>query len=366
MNSVDALRHLVGFQTVSCDSNLELIDWVEDYLSGLGARCRRTSNDEGTKANLLATFGGDGEPGLVLSGHTDVVPANEPSWDSDPFELTGDGSLWYGRGTADMKGFLAVVLSMAPELARASRPIHLAFSYDEEVGCLGAPRMIEDLLAQYPRPELAIVGEPTSMAPVIGHKSVNVFRTRVEGKPAHSSQPHMGAGAILAAGRLIETIWRLGEEERKDPEPAFSPPWTTVQVGTIEGGTALNILPSSCEFQWEYRALPGRDQDRILREFEREATEKILPALREFAPDARIVTREEARIPPLIPSEVRIPGMGSPGVVSFGTEAGLFQRTGIPTMVCGPGSIDQAHRPNEFIEQVQLDACEAFLRQLIG
>ena len=410
LSVAEALRELVAFPTVSADTNLPLIDRVQGYLSAWGARCRRTENDEGTKANLLATFGPERPGGVILSGHTDVVPANEPTWRTDPFSLHGDGrdgggtdegtadrggsmheggtprGRWYGRGTADMKGFLAVLLAAAPELARTplTRPVHLAFSYDEEVGCLGAPRMITDLLESVdPEPWLAIVGEPTGMRPVVGHKSVNVFRTRVEGKPAHSSQPHLGAGAILAAGRLVETLWRLGEEERSRPDGEwdFEPPWTTVQVGTIQGGTALNILPAECEFQWEYRALPDRDQDALREAFEREARTSVLPALREFAPDASIETREEARIPPFVPPGRadldhadraerfvgELLGLDTPSrrVVAFGTEAGLFQGAGIPTVVCGPGSIDQAHRPDEFVEHSQLRACRKFLGALV-
>lgn len=297
------LERLVAFPTVSRDSNLPLIDWVEEYLTGWGAACRRTWSDCGTKANLLATFGPAVEGGVVLSGHTDVVPAEEPEWTSDPFLLTERDGRLYGRGTTDMKGFVASALALAPAAAEARlvRPLHLALSYDEEVGCLGAPRMIRDMVEAGLRPEACIVGEPTLLRPAVAHKSVNGFRTRVRGVEAHSSQPHRGAGAIPAAGRLIEAIWRLGEGRRAvaDSHSAFDPPWTTVGVGTIRGGTAVNILAGECVFTWEYRALPHEDQDELLRAFQTAVDEDVLPALREFAPEAGIETEVLCRVPPL-------------------------------------------------------------------
>ncbi len=398
----ELLARLVAFPTVSSETNLPLLDWVQGVLEGCGARCRRTWNDAGTRANLLATFGAGLEGGLILSGHTDVVPAGEPGWASDPFVLSERGGRLYGRGAADMKGFLAAMLAVAPELGRLSsalpRPVHLAFSYDEEVGCLGAPRMIDDLLAAGFRPSVAVVGEPTGMHLTLAHKSVNLFRTRVTGVEAHSSQPHLGAGAILAAGRLIEVIWRLGDEARRRsggdapgpdlgsagtpdhlPRPNFEPPWTTVQVGTIEGGTAANILPARCAFTWEYRSLPAEDPDALLEAFLAETRTRVLPALREFAPGADIETTTLARVPPLEPEpqgpaaalvrEVLEESSGAgpveAGVVAYGTEGGQFQRAGISTVICGPGSIDQAHRPNEYLEQAQLDASVDFLRRLV-
>ena len=408
------LERLVAFPTVSRDSNLPLIDWVEEYLTGWGAACRRTWSDCGTKANLLATFGPAVEGGVVLSGHTDVVPAEEPEWTSDPFLLTERDGRLYGRGTTDMKGFLASALTLAPVAAEArlQRPLHLALSYDEEVGCLGAPRMIRDMVEAGLRPEACIVGEPTLLRPAVAHKSVNGFRTRVRGVEAHSSQPHRGAGAIPAAGRLIEAIWRLGEGRRAvaDSHSAFDPPWTTVGVGTIRGGTAVNILAGECVFTWEYRALPHEDQDELLRAFQAAVDEDVLPALREFAPEAGIETEVLCRVPPLqaesggpdpetevdgpasrgggprtgirhrseAGSYIRSPGTaealvcrvlgektGARRVVSYGTEGGQFQAEGISTVICGPGSIDQAHRPNEYLEEGQLAACTAFLQGVL-
>ena len=383
-SSRELLARLVGFPTVSRDSNLALVDWAEAYLAERGARCRRTWSDDGTKANLLATFGPQVPGGLVLSGHTDVVPAEEPEWTSDPFGLREESGRLYGRGAADMKGFIASAMARADDLGRRelTRPVHLALSYDEEVGCLGAPRLIDDMIDAGLQPELVIVGEPTGMRPAHAHKSVNLFRTEIRGVEAHSSQPHLGAGAILAAGRLVEALWQWGEEARAEADPAtgFEPPWTTVQVGIIEGGTAANILPGRCAFTWEYRSLPGEDPERLRARFQAKVDEEVLPALREFGPSATLVTRTVARVPPLLPekdgvAEARVraalqASTGRPvpptGVVAYGTEAGQFQARGISAILCGPGSIDQAHRPNEFLEVRQLEACDAFLQELLA
>ncbi|TVR53441.1 MAG: acetylornithine deacetylase [Gemmatimonadales bacterium] len=421
LTTLEILEHLVAFPTISRDSNLPLVDWVELYLMAWGARCRRTWNDEGTKANLLATFGPDAPGGVVLSGHTDVVPVEGQDWSSDPFTLVERDGRLYGRGAADMKGFLAVVLGLVPEIAAISlqRPLHLAFSYDEEVGCLGVGRMVADLVGHFLLPSVAIVGEPTSMEVVRAHKSVNAFRTRVTGQAAHSSQPQRGASAILGAGRLLEELRRIGVENRRRGEEegeaagaGFDPPWTTVQAGMIQGGTALNILPAECTFLWEYRSLPDEDPSKILARMESFAREEVLPELQEFAPGAKVVIETLARVPPLRPETkaprrqgveasmagtraagatdsgeggdgpgrvqekgepraealVRhLPGVraGGTGAVSFATEGGTFQAAGISTVVCGPGSIDQAHRPDEFIAISQLEACADALRGLL-
>lgn len=374
LNPRELIARLVSFPTISERSNLGLIDWAEGYLSAHGARCRRTMNEEGTKANLFATIGPEVAGGVVLSGHSDVVPVEGQSWSSDPFVVTERNGRLYGRGTADMKSFLAIAMALAPEFAARPlrRPIHIAMSYDEEIGCLGVASMIQDIMANLPPPGLVIIGEPTSMRLVTGHKGVNLFRTRVIGRAAHSSQPHRGAGAILAAGRLIDYLWRLGEEQRQQRDPRFEPPWTTVQVGLIEGGTAVNILPAECSFFWEYRNLPSQDSSAIRKLFEDYCEREVLPGLREFAPEARIETEAVALVPPLAQEENgaaealvrRLTGANESAAVSFATEGGLFQRAGLSTVVCGPGSIDQAHQPDEYIELEQIEACIAFMRRL--
>jgi acetylornithine deacetylase len=368
--ATELLARLVSFPTVSRDSNLALIDWVEDYLSGMGGRCRRTWNEDRTKANLFAAFGPDEPGGVVLSGHTDVVPVDGQDWQTDPFVLTERDGLLYGRGAADMKAYAAVILSRLDKdrLNNLKKPLYLALSYDEEVGCLGVDRMVEDALAHFARPAYAIIGEPTCMHIVRAHKSINLFRTMVTGQTAHSSQPHRGAGAILAAARMIERLRQIGAQKRAAAQDAgFEPPWTTVQVGLIKGGTAVNILPGQCEFVWEYRSLPDENPDEILDQIQQFVQAEVLPDLREFAPAASVRTEPVARVPPLIPDPqaraetwVRfLPGVrqGGSGEVSFATEAGSFQRAGISTVVCGPGSIDQAHQPDEFIDPSELARC---------
>ena len=379
LDSIDMLARLVGFPTVSRDSNLPLIDWVEDYLQAFGARCRRTLNEAGDKANLFAAIGPDAPGGIVLSGHTDVVPVDGQDWQTDPFELTEHNGLLYGRGSSDMKGFSAVFLSRLASLNldALEKPLYLALSYDEEVGCLGIDRMVDDALAAFERPDYAIIGEPTTMQIVRAHKSINVFRTVVTGQAAHSSQPHRGAGAILAAARIIEHLDALGRERRAQAgDSGCEPPWTTVQVGKIQGGTAVNILPSQCEFLWEYRGLPEEDPEQIITAMEAFIQNDVLPDLREFAPEASVKTLPIARVPPLMPdpeakAEEWVRGLrgvrdGGSGEVSFATEAGSFQRAGISSVVCGPGSIDQAHQPNEFIDPAELKRCEAMVDDVLA
>ncbi|MEO1118671.1 MAG: acetylornithine deacetylase [Pseudomonadota bacterium] len=373
-SAIDMLARLVAFPTVSRDSNVPLIDWVEAYLGRFDARCRRTWNDERTKANLFAAIGPDAPGGVVLSGHTDVVPVDGQDWNTDPFVLTERDGLLYGRGTTDMKGFSAVFLSRLATLyvAAMHKPLYLALSYDEEVGCLGVGRMLEDALAHFTRPDFAIIGEPTTMQVVRAHKAINSFRTVVTGKAAHSSQPHMGAGAILAAGRIIEKLDQIGRARRATPaDSGCEPPWTTVQVGTIQGGTAVNILPAHCEFVWEYRSMPGEEPDLVLNALQAFIDEQVLPDLQEFAPEASIETTALARVPPLLAdSEAKaerwVEGLagvrdGGSGEVAFATEGGSFQNAGISSVVCGPGSIDQAHQPNEFIDPAELARCEAMV-----
>ncbi|MEX0759290.1 MAG: acetylornithine deacetylase, partial [Tistlia sp.] len=289
----EMLAVLVGFDTVSRSSNLALIDWVESYLADYGVACRRSYDDTGAKANLLATLGPSIEGGIVLSGHSDVVPVDGQGWASDPFTMTEREGRLYGRGTADMKGFLATALALVPDfLARPlARPIHIALSYDEEVGCIGVHRLIDDLTRNLPRPALVVVGEPTSLRVVNAHKGVAGFVTRIHGRSAHSSQPHRGGNAIVAAARLIAELHGMAEEKKAAPQPGsgFVPPYTTFGIGVIQGGSALNIVAEHCQFQWEFRSLPGDDAETILARFESFARDTVLPDLRAHAPEAEIV-----------------------------------------------------------------------------
>lgn len=372
----EMIERLIAFDTTSALSNLALIDFVEDYLHSYDIPTRRTANAEGTKANLFATIGPDIEGGIVLSGHTDVVPVAGQNWETDPFTVVEKDGKFFGRGTSDMKSFSAVALALVPEfLARPlKKPIHLALSYDEEVGCLGVRSLIADLSANLPRPAMVIIGEPTSMRIVNGHKGISVYETRISGQAAHSSQPHRGGNAIIAAAMLIDFIRQMAEEKRANaqPESGYEPPYTTFNVGVIEGGTAQNIIAQNCNFQWEHRTLPGDDPAAILARYESYVADEVLPKLREFAPDAEITTALRSSVPALTPEEdgaaeqlVRLlTGLNASEVVSFATEGGLFQEIGISTVMCGPGSIDQAHQPNEFIELSQVSACENFLNKL--
>ena len=375
--SLEMIEALVGFDTTSSKSNLDLIDFVEDYLKGLGVESRRTGNAEGNKANLFATLGPEVEGGVVLSGHSDVVPVTGQEWHSDPFKVARKEGRLYGRGTADMKSFLAIALALAPEFLAAGlkRPVHLALSYDEEVGCLGVRSLISDLTENLPRPAIVIVGEPTSMQPVVEHKGISVFRTTITGKAAHSSQPHRGGNAILAAGELIAELGRMAEDLRA-AAPAgspYDPPYTTIGIGRISGGEAVNIVAEHCSFDWEFRNLPEQDARELEQRFRSYAEEKVLPKLCQHAPQAAIKTEVLSNVAAFereadSPAEQlvrRLTGSNRAGAVSFGTESSLFQGAGISTVVCGPGSIDQAHQPDEFIAVEQVEACEKMLRELV-
>jgi len=370
------IERLVAFDTTSARSNLDLIDFVEAYLRDLGVDCRRSSDTPEPKANLYATLGPPAPGGIVLSGHSDVVPVAGQHWSSDPFVVVERQGRLYGRGTADMKSFIAVALALAPEFLSLglARPIHLAISYDEEVGCLGVSSLIAQVTRELPRPALVIIGEPTSMRIVNAHKGVCAFETVIHGRAAHSSQPQRAANAILAAGRLVAFLGDLADEKRRQAAPRcpFDPPYTSFNIGRIDGGTALNIVASECRVVWEFRPLPEDDPGAILARVERFIASEILPELRNNAPEASIETKTLARVPALHPEEQgaaealvrRLTGQNDSAAVSFGTEGGLFQEAGLSTVVCGPGSIDQAHRPDEFIELAQVEACESLLRKL--
>ncbi|MFN9543264.1 MAG: acetylornithine deacetylase, partial [Alphaproteobacteria bacterium] len=303
----DMLSRLVSFDTTSRDSNLGLVAFVEDYVGAWGLKSRRIPNPEGTKANLLITIGPDIPGGVILSGHTDVVPVDGQPWDTDPFDMVERDGRYYGRGTSDMKAFSAVILSLIPEfVAHPLRtPVHIALSYDEEVGCLGVRPMIADIVRSVPMPRLAIIGEPTNMKVVNAHKGIRSFRTTVTGREAHSSQVDKGVNAVMVAAELIMFLAKLANDMRAkgDPTGRFDPPFTSVQSSTIEGGTALNILARECTFQWEYRYLPGTSQDDIFEAFDHHARNVVLPRLKAIAPEADIVTTVRSHAPALVARE---------------------------------------------------------------
>jgi len=373
----DMIAKLVGFATVSRDSNLALIEFVSSYLAEHGVACRLLPNADHSKANLFATIGPMVAGGVVLSGHTDVVPVDGQPWDSDPFLLTEKNGRLYGRGSADMKSFYAIALALVPEmLARGLvRPIHLALSYDEEIGCLGAPAMIQRIAAELPAPRAVVVGEPTDMRIVTAHKSITGVNTVVTGHEAHSSQTHRGVSAVMTAARLITFLEDMARENAARPasQTSFEPAYSTIHVGTVRGGTAANIISRECRFDWDMRCIPEDDPQDFLERFDRYCRDEILPGMQAVAPDASIVTALTCSVPALDPEPdgaaealVRtLTGNNSSHAVAYAAEAGQFQQAGFSTVLCGPGSIDQAHQPNEFIEKSQVHACVDFMRRLI-
>lgn len=376
MPALDLVKDLIAFDTTSRDSNLGLIDYVQALLEKSGARCRRSFDASGKKANLFATIGPDGDGGFVLSGHTDVVPVDGQDWSSDPFKPEVRNGKLFGRGACDMKGFVGVALSLAPDIAKAKlkRPIHFALSYDEEVGCVGVTGLLEDLKQQTLKPALAIVGEPTLMKIVGAHKGGAKLITRCCGREHHSSGPEKGANAVMMAGEFVALLDSVWDEQRADPDPRFDPPHSTVQATVIHGGTAVNILAREAEVTWEYRCLPDRDPQKIIDRVTARSESEILPKYRKRAAEAAFDTRLHARYPglkmdedsPAILLARELTGANQVEAVAYGTEAGHFQTYGIPAVICGPGSIDQAHRPDEFCALSELDACEAFLRKVIA
>jgi len=374
--AVEILGRLVAFDTTSARSNLELIDWVAAYLEGHGIASARSAAFEG-KANLFATIGALDQGGVILSGHTDVVPVTGQEWATDPFRLSERGGSFYGRGSADMKGFIALVLALVPEMTRRrlSVPLHLALTHDEETGCFGAPALIRELPNGIARPRLAIIGEPTSMQVANAQKGCSFFRTRVTGRDGHSSAPERGINAIVAAAEILREIDGLAAEARARarPESGFDPPNTTLSVGTIAGGTAVNIIARECAFDWDLRTLPDEDAAALKARIDRFIETDLLPRMRAAFPEAAIQTETVVAVPPLAPvagspAEAlarRLTGANTTTTVSFATEAGLYQQAGIPAIVCGPGSIDVAHKPNEHITRAELAAGQAFLDRLL-
>ncbi|WP_434610750.1 acetylornithine deacetylase [Pseudomonas sp. R1-7] len=370
------LAELVGFATVSRDSNLALIGFVRDYLHGLGVSSELIYNAERTKANLLASIGPSVPGGVVLSGHTDVVPVDGQAWTVEPFCLTERDGKLFGRGTADMKGYLASVLAAVPTFLASPlrRPVHLAFSYDEEVGCLGVRSLLDVLPQRVPQPALCLIGEPTELKPVLGHKGKLAMRCHVKGAPCHSAYAPYGVNAIEQAARLIGRLGEIGAElaEPSLHDPRFDPAYSTVQVGVIQGGTALNIVPADCRFDFEIRALPDFAPQGVVEKLQDYAEQALLPRMRAVNMDTAIRFEPLSAYPGLATSPngeaarlvARLCGSDAFGTVAFGTEGGLFHQAGIPTVVCGPGSMDQGHKPDEYVSLEQMAACDRLMDRL--
>ncbi len=378
LSSIDMIKRLVAFDTTSRNSNMALIDFVRNYLADFGVDSQLSFDDSGAKANLYATCGPVDRPGVALSGHTDCVPVDGQDWHSDPFRVEQHDERLYGRGTSDMKSFIAIALVAVPEMRRRrlATPIHFAFSYDEEVGCLGVHRLIEQLAGMPIKPEACIVGEPTGMNVVTGHKGKHSERCHVHGFECHSALAPKGVNAVEIAAELVTRLRQLARRLHEEGpfDDAYDPPFTTIHTGLIQGGTALNIVPKDCYFEFEIRNLPDHDIDALVAELHHYADQVLLPEMRQLSAEAGISWEVLPSYPALDSSDAQtliklaqaLSGdNGECGHVSFGTEAGLFRRAGIPTVVCGPGSIEQAHKPNEFIGLEQVASAEAFIARLI-
>lgn len=376
--SRELLARLVAFDTTSRESNLALIEFVREYLDGHGVSCELIYNAQKTKANLFATIGPADVPGIVLSGHTDVVPVDGQAWTFPPFELSEKEGRLYGRGTADMKGYLACVLALVPELTRNTlrMPVHIALSYDEEVGCLGVRSLLEVLGSKPVKPLLCVIGEPTELKPVLGHKGKVAMRCDVHGLACHSAHAPSGVNAIEYAAQLINELGRLGKalQAEEGQDARFDPPFSTVQIGVIGGGLALNIVPEHCRFDFEVRSLPVEDPHHVISALHAYAQNELLPAMRAVSGQSDIRLTELSSYPGLDISMqsqaaeliAEFCGSRSFGTVAFGTEGGLFDQSGIPAVVCGPGSMAQGHKPDEFISVEQLGACDRMLGQVLA
>ncbi len=373
------LDRLVAFPTVSRDTNLPLVDWVEDYLKGHGVTAHRVWNAERTKANLWCSVGPDVPGGVILSGHSDVVPVEGQSWTTDPWTVTEKDGRLYGRGTCDMKGFVALALAAVPLALNsgAKRPLQIALSIDEELGCVGCVPMVAELAARAPRAAAVIVGEPSRMQAVTGHKGGLMFRTEVKGFPVHSSMMHTGVNAIMEAAKLIDWANARNATNRAAVPSAlaavFDPPWTTVHVGQISGGTAHNITAEHCTFGLDFRVVPGEAAEDWARAYQAKVAE-VEAGMKAVRPEAGVTLTRVFDVPPLVPEEGgaaealarAITGDNGSHVVSYGTEAGHFQKAGYSTVVCGPGDIVQAHQADEYIEVAEFEAGWRFMQALVG
>lgn len=370
------LADLIAFPTVSYDSNLDMIDYIAGYLEEHGARVDVFKDETGHKANLFATIGPDGDGGLVLSGHSDVVPVTDQDWTDDPFQMVEREGKLFGRGTCDMKGFIAATLAMAPEFAKAplTRPIHFAFTHDEETGCIGAGHLVEALRERDIHPSMAIIGEPTMMRIIEGHKGCYEYTTRFQGLEGHGSAPDVGVNAVEYAVRYVNRLMEL-REDLKSMTPAgsqFEPPWTTMNIGALQGGSVHNVIAPKAEVKWEMRPVQTSDADYVKSEIGHYCENVLLPAMQAVHPNASIETEIMGEVAGLIPTDENearqivseLTGTNTTDLVAFGTEAGLFQSLGMDVIVCGPGSIEQAHKADEFLAIDQLTQCLTLLEKL--
>lgn len=372
------LAELVAFPTVSTDSNLAMIAHLAGRLESSGARVDIHLDLEGQKANLFATIGPDTDGGIVLSGHTDVVPTTDQDWASDPFELLESDGRLYGRGTCDMKGFIAAAVIMAPRFAEAvrDRPLHFAFTHDEEIGCIGARALADTLRDKGLRPSVAVIGEPTSMRIVEGHKGCYEYTTHFTGLEGHGSAPDRGVNAVEYAVRYVARLLELKEalQARGPAQSRFEPPWTTINTGALTGGHAHNVIPGKARVDWEMRPMQAGDADFVKEDLARYCAEMLIPAMRAIAPEADIVTETIGEVDGLVPADeneakailMELTGAIGAELVPFGTEAGIFQSLGMSAVICGPGSIEQAHKPDEFVSLAQLSDCLGMLERLAG
>ncbi|MCP5083592.1 MAG: acetylornithine deacetylase [Alphaproteobacteria bacterium] len=365
-NTITILERLVSFDSISGKPTHGIVGYIQDYLSSLGVESTLSYDDAGERANVFATIGPQIDGGAVLNGHTDVVPVEGQNWSNDPFTLTRDGTKLHGRGSVDMKGFLACVLGSVPafKAANLSKPIHIAFSYDEETGGYGMPVLLQHMAGKAFRPAVVIVGEPTEMNIITGHKGGYEMRTEVTGFEVHSCNPFKGTNAISAAMKVISKIEEIGARFAANPYPGspYDPPFTTLNVGIIEGGAARNATAGWCNFDWEFRPMPGEDGDKVVDELKAYAAAELLPGMKAISPNADINIITESPVPPLDDSNAaeaaafvtEVTGLNSQGVVSFGTDAGYFSNAGFSTVVFGPGSISRAHQPDEYVETAEL------------
>ncbi|MEE9432755.1 MAG: acetylornithine deacetylase [Sphingorhabdus sp.] len=373
-DAASLLETLIAFDTTSRNSNLVLIEWIENYLAGHDISSVRVTNAEGNKANLYATIGPNVEGGVILSGHSDVVPVDGQDWTSDPWTLTERGEFFHGRGTCDMKGFIALALAAVPLFKEGRKPVHLAISYDEEIGCKGAPAMIAEIADKLPEPALAIVGEPTMMKVINGHKGISLHEVIVTGHEAHSSLTHLGLSANMVAVELMHDLAELARNlwDLAPADSPFTPPHSTLTIGEIHGGTATNILARHCRFAFDLRCPPEDDPAQILAPFLAKCA-ALDAEMKAAFPQTGIAIEQIASTPPLSPradseAEAFVRALtgdnGPAGAVAYAAEAGQFQQAGFPTVICGPGSIEQAHQPDEYIAIEQMQRGAVFMERL--